>query len=204
MAARDWSPRREHLIAASLTGAVVVVVGYASGIGVRTTIPAGAEAEVRAAAPAVPGEPAVPLPAGAPPPVGPVPSLPAASVGVPDVALPMPPMPSMPEVPAIPAPVPPVTEVPSTGPLPPNPSPPGVPPPPGLPMPPVPDCQPGVVQPVLDLAGGLPLVGDLGVTGPSGLLGTLLGYCAPAGPAPAPAPEHPGGHGETTARPAGS
>ncbi|MFD9887996.1 hypothetical protein ACFWY9_01540 [Amycolatopsis sp. NPDC059027] len=188
-------PRREHLIAASLTGAVVVVVGYASGIGLR---PGSAAATPPLAdgghpvAPASPTEP--PLPSGGPPTGVPISPLPAVPV-LPPVEQ-QPPSPTMPggiEVRPSPAPpsatdpVSPSPSVPPTTPIPP-------PPPPGSD---VPSCQPGVPQQVLDVVGGLPVLGavttGLGVTGSNGLGAVLLGYCkAPDGSlelAMIPAPE---------------
>lgn len=74
---------RDKLIAALLVGAVVVVIGYASGLGVRQGgTPAAAAQQPPAAAPA----PATPLPAVPPPPppaaaaVGPVNSAPPPAV----------------------------------------------------------------------------------------------------------------------------
>ncbi|WP_410638914.1 hypothetical protein [Amycolatopsis sp. lyj-346] len=192
--------RRDHVIAASLAGAVVVVVGYASGIGLRPGTAAATPPVV-----ADGGHPATPHPPGAqPPPAGRLPTggpaspLPAVPVGdLPSV--PMPPMPGDTGV-VVPVPDP---GSPGAG-TPPPPSPPGsappVPPPPGTA---VPACQPGVPQQVLDTVGGLPLLGavtaGLGVTGPSGVGALVLGYClTPDGglePAmvPAPAPTVPSG-----------
>jgi hypothetical protein len=194
--------RRDHVIAASLAGAVVVVVGYASGIGLRpgtaaATPPVVADGGHPAAAPETPG--AQPLPAGQPPAGGPVSPLPAVPVG----DLPPDPMPSMPgDVGATPAPDP---GSPGAGTTPPpsepEPTTP-VPPPPGTD---VPACQPGVPQQVLDTVGGLPLLGavttGLGVTGPAGVGALVLGYCRTADgeltpamvPAAPAAPTVPGG-----------
>jgi hypothetical protein len=162
---------RDHVIAASLAGAVVVVVGYASGIGLRpgsvaATPPPQAEQGSQQSAP--PAEP----PSGLPPSdVQPVP-LPAAPVAAPQPVLPALPPETMPgDISAQPVPS---TESPT--PTPPATTPPL--PPPGTD---VPACQPGVTQQVLDTVGGLPLLGavtsGLGVTGPDGLTAAVLGYC---------------------------
>lgn len=167
---------RDHLIAASLAGAVVVVVGYASGIGLRP-------GSTAAAAPPVVtdggphGAPATenPVPPGEPPANVPAAPLPAAPIAGAPIALPpdssMPPMPGGVDVepaPVTETPPPPGTTVPP-------------PPPPGTELP---ACQPGVAQQVLDTVGGLPLLGSvttgLGVTGPDGLGATVLGYCRTA------------------------
>jgi len=183
-ASRGRSLRREHVVAACLTGAVVVVIGYASGVGLKTT-PAGADTSVTAdgGQPSAPQAPPTqqPTPSGQPPPS--------------DAVQPMPPMPgpAAPPVEALPGTVtnvPPVEQLPpGSDPVVPDPStPPGAPVPPGTP--PVPGCQPGLVQPVVDAVTGLPLVGDvttgLGLTGPGGVLAALLGSCpAQAGQSPA-------------------
>lgn len=175
--------RRDHVIAASLAGAVVIVVGYASGIGLRpggtadaATPPVVADGG-HPATPATPGT--QPLPAGQPPSdVPPVP-LPAVPVGD-QPAQTVPSIPSMPSMPGgvgvVPTPEPEPTEPGSPDPTPT--SPPSTPPPPGTDVPP---CQPGVPQQVLDTVGGLPLLGavttGLGVTGPSGVGALVLGYC---------------------------
>jgi hypothetical protein len=171
------------VIAAALTGAVVIVVGYASGLGLNTTS-AGADGSVSADG----GQPATvqqpqpdqqPLPSGDPPP--------------PNAVRPMPPVPAGTTPPAdVPATVPPVNDPgsatppvdqqpPVTDPTQPAPtSPPGA-PPPGTP--PV-ACQPGIVGPLLDTVTGLPLVGGLttglGLTGPSGVLAAVVGSCPAA------------------------
>ncbi|MEV6828673.1 hypothetical protein [Amycolatopsis sp. NPDC051102] len=174
--------RRDHVIAASLAGAVVVVVGYASGIGLRpggaadaATPPVVADGG-HPAAPETPG--GQPLPSGLPPSgVPPVP-LPALPVGD-QPATAMPPMPG--DVGVQPPPEPPSPE--PTLPLPPPPTS-TTPPAPAPPGPGVPECRPGVPQQVLDTVGGLPLLGSLttglGVTGPDGLGALVLGYCRTA------------------------
>jgi hypothetical protein len=189
VALRGMVPRRDQLIAASLTGAVVIVVGYASGLGLKPGTAAGSPPVL--AQPAPPGA-TTPLPEGEPPAPVPIPSLPAAPVT--DIPAPvLPPMPGgggvelpPPALPPEPVPTEPLPEPPpATPPL----------PPPGTELP---ACQPGVAQQVLDTVAALPLLGGvtggLGVTGPDGLGATLLGYCrAPDGtvlletvPAPAP------------------
>ncbi len=175
MALRGIAVRRDHLIAASLTGAVVIVVGYASGLGLKP----GAAAETPPVVAQPAPTPATSVPPGKPPSPVPVPSLPAVPVA--DVPAPAAPpalgggvevQPSTPSsedpVPTHPHPVPTPT-------LPP--------PPPGEELP---DCRPGAVQQVLDIVAALPLLGGvtggLGVTGPDGLGATILGYCrAPDG-----------------------
>jgi hypothetical protein len=169
--------RRDHVIAASLAGAVVIVVGYASGIGLRpggaadaATPPVVADGGHQAT-PETPG--AQPLPPGGPPSVVPAVPLPAVPAG----DQPAPSMPSMPTDGVV-APVPDPGSPPDTSPTaPPSTTPPPV-PPPGTD---VPACQPGVPQQVLDTVGGLPLLGavttGLGVTGPNGVGALVLGYC---------------------------
>ncbi|MGK3207177.1 hypothetical protein [Amycolatopsis sp. MEPSY49] len=168
--------RRDHVIAASLAGAVVVVVGYASGIGLRpggaadaATPPAVADGG-HSAAPETPG--AQPVPSALPPSDVPVSPLPAVPVGD-RPAEPMPPIPGGVDVTPAPAPDP---ELPAPT-SPPEPAP----PPPGTE---VPACQPGAAQQVLDTVGALPLLGavttGLGVTGPDGLGALVLGYCRTA------------------------
>ncbi|MGW3966137.1 hypothetical protein ACWED2_40385 [Amycolatopsis sp. NPDC005003] len=189
--------RRDHVIAASLAGAVVVVVGYASGIGLRPGTAAATPPVVADGGhPAAPETPAPQtVPAGLPPAGGPVSPLPALPVGDQPGA----PMPSMPGDTG-------VAPVPDPGPLDPGPSPAPSPPEPTTPAPPppgtdVPACQPGVPQQVLDTVGGLPLLGavttGLGVTGPGGVGALVLGYCrTPDGglePAMVPAPAVPSG-----------
>ncbi|MGW4065194.1 hypothetical protein ACWEGE_43380 [Amycolatopsis sp. NPDC004747] len=171
--------RRDHVIAASLAGAVVVVVGYASGIGLRPGTAAATPPVVadggHPTSPVTPGP--QPLPAGQPPTGGPASPLPAVPVG----DRPADPMPSMPGDTGV-APVPdPGSPDPGTPPPPPPSSPEPTtpaPPPPGTD---VPACQPGVPQQVLDTLGGLPLLGavttGLGVTGPAGAGALVLGYC---------------------------
>jgi hypothetical protein len=167
--------RRDHVIAASLAGAVVIVVGYASGIGLRpggtadaATPPVVADGG-HPATPATPGT--QPLPPGLPPSDVPPAPLPAVPVGDQPVQT----MPSMPgDIGVVPTPEPQPTEPGSPEPTPP----PSTPPPPGTDVPP---CQPGVTQQVLDTVGGLPLLGSvttgLGVTGPGGVGALVLGYC---------------------------
>jgi len=175
--------RRDHVIAASLAGAVVIVVGYASGIGLRPgTAAATPPAVADGGHPAAPETPAAqPLPAGRLPTGGPASPLPALPVGD-QPAVPMPPLPPMPSMPGdigvVPVPDPgsldPGTPPPPSSPEPTTP----VPPPPGTDLP---ACQPGVPQQVLDTVGGLPLLGavttGLGVTGPAGIGAQVLGYC---------------------------
>ncbi|MFE3176497.1 hypothetical protein ACFXPA_29915 [Amycolatopsis sp. NPDC059090] len=192
--------RRDQVVAACLAGAVVVVVGYASGIGLKTTA---------ASSPVAPDQP----PAQAAP--APQPVLPNGELPPPGAVQPMPPMPGggIPPVDA-PPPAEPVADVPS-GEIPPPtgdilqptgdpmpPAPPETPPqtPTGTPPPTeTPTCQPSAVQPVLDTVSGLPLVGGLttglAVTGPDGLLSTIIGSCpaAPAQPAAPPAIPSSGG-----------
>ncbi|WP_206785578.1 hypothetical protein [Amycolatopsis sp. MtRt-6] len=170
--------RRDHVIAASLAGAVVIVVGYASGIGLR---PGSAAATPPVVAdgghPVTPQTPAPqPIPTGRLPTGGPASPLPALPVG--DV--PAAPMPPMPGDGGVVAPVP-DPGAPGPGSPPPSSPPPSAPPTPPPPGTDVPACQPGVPQQVLDTVGGLPLLGavttGLGVTGPDGAGALVLGYC---------------------------
>ncbi|SFW85508.1 hypothetical protein [Amycolatopsis australiensis] len=196
---RGAALRRDHVIAAGLAGAVVIVVGYASGIGLR---PGGAADAATPPPVADGGHPATadtpgaaPLPSALPPSAVAVPPLPAVPVGdqpaaaMPSVpgdvaATPAPGVPGTPGTPVTPDPPPPEPPQPPTSTLPP-------PPPPGTA---VPACQPGAAQQVLGTVGGLPLLGavttGLGVTGPDGLGALVLGYCrtADAGLEPAMVP----------------
>jgi hypothetical protein len=167
--------RRDHVIAASLAGAVVIVVGYASGIGLRPGGTADAATPPVVADGGHPAAPATPVPQPLPPGLPPadVPAVPLPAIPVGDQ--PGQTMPSMPgDTGVVPTPEPPPTEPGSPEPTPP----PSTPPPPGTDVPP---CQPGVTQQVLDTVGGLPLLGSvttgLGVTGPSGVGALVLGYC---------------------------
>ncbi len=181
------APRRDHVIAASLAGAVVIVVGYASGIGLRpgtagepAALPPVADGGHQAT-PETPG--AQPVPPGLPPAGVPAAPLPAVPVGDQPVAA-IPSIPSMPSMPPMPGggavdPAPDPGSPPSSSPPPPTTTPPL--PPPGTD---VPACRPGVPQQVLDTVGGLPLLGavttGLGVTGPDGVGALVLGYCRTA------------------------
>ncbi|MBB1159853.1 MULTISPECIES: hypothetical protein [Amycolatopsis] len=188
-------PRRDQVVAACLAGAVVVVVGYASGIGLKTTAASGPAPSDQPPAQAAPAPQPV-LPNGELPPPGAVqPMPPVPGGGIPPVDAPPP---AAPVTDLPPGEVPPPTgdiPQPSGDPMPPAPpdtppqTPPETPPPTGTPT-----CRPGAVQPVLDTVSGLPLVGGLttglAVTGPDGLLATLIGSCpaVPGQPAGSPAP----------------
>lgn len=144
--------QRDKVIAACLTGAVVVVVGYASGIGLRTNAaaaPAPVQQPPAVAAPPVAGLPASPPPAGA------VPTQP------PPAALPLPqyPQPTMPSFPAPQPQEPPMEHPPGHGD--PDPSEPPEEPPAGE------KCEDGAVRTLLGML--LPPT--------EGLLDGLLGYC---------------------------
>ncbi|WP_410567324.1 hypothetical protein [Amycolatopsis sp. cmx-4-61] len=188
--------RRDHVIAASLAGAVVVVVGYASGIGLR---PGGAADAATPPAVADGGHPATaetpeapPIPSAQPPSDVPVLPLPAVPVGNQPGQSIQPP-PSMPGGGVVA--VPPQEPEPTSPPAPTTPTTPATPapPPPGADLP---ACEPGAAQQVLDTVGGLPLLGTvtsgLGVTGPNGLGALVLGYCRTSDggvePAMVPAP----------------
>lgn len=170
MALRAIVPRRDQLIAASLTGAVVIVVGYASGLGLKPGTAAENPPPV-IAQPAPSGQ--SPVPDGKPPPPASIPSLPA--VPVTDAPAPVAPPGPGGGVDASPS-APPPEPVPPTHP---HPEPPTTSPPP--PPEELPNCQSGAVQQVLDTVAALPLLGGvtagLGVTGADGLGATLLGYC---------------------------
>lgn len=179
--------RREHVVAASLVGAVVVVVGYASGFGVRPTIDAGGAARNGGDVPEA-VRPQAPVPD--PPPTSTVPAQPVANV--------------------IPNPVVPRSPAPTTEPAPPAqpqhphptvPAPPTTPTTPEQPPPP-PECAPGLVPVALDtllltlgratdslglpLIGALPPIGvpplpvDLPLPVANGPLDQLIGTCVPA------------------------
>jgi hypothetical protein len=190
------SLRREHVIAALLVGGVVVIVGFASGLGLHTnTTNAQAAAPGQSQSPVNPGMPVSPLPqALQPPPM----SMPGGDLSatqpvvvdqpVPGGAATAPAVPAAPITPAAPG-------IPVTQPTQPT-----------TPGPPTPSaCLPGAAQQVVDTANGvvagLPVVstltGTLGLTqSPDGsspgalntLLYTVTGYCAPAEPAAPAAP----------------
>lgn len=186
--------RREQVIAALLVTGVVVVVGYASGLGLRTTTSAGGPNQVVTGPtpteqPALPGTGELPQAVSPPGATMPVDSLPAAGSTEPVVALPVPTTPTLSPDPQVPVPTQP------TQPAPGQPTVPGQPTDPAAPG----ACLPGLAQNVADTANtvvsGLPVVstvtGTLGLTqspdGSSpGTLNTLLysvtGYCAPAAP----------------------
>lgn len=189
---------RDKVIAAALTGAVVVVVGYASGIGLRTDASAATTPPPPTQA-APPAAPAGELPSAVPPPAAPEGYLPAQ---VPPAAPPgNQPPPGTP--PTIPPHLPPGTD----------PHPPGhdpSDPPSEPPSEPGDECEDGAVRALVDMllpADTLPLTGlngplstDSVQNGPfspaaddeQGVLGdtldTLIGYCDPA----EPEPEEPG------------
>jgi hypothetical protein len=186
MALRGIALRRDHVVAASLAAAVVVVVGYASGLGLRPGIVASAGSPPPSAAgpaPSVPGGDQ-PAPPGGLPSVGAIPPLPAQPVGgSPSDVTPA-------DLPAnMPGNV--VAQPTATPPPDPGSPAPGEPAPPGSTTPPVPPpgtelpaCTPGLPQQALDTVGGLPLVGGvtigLGLSGPGGLGALVLGYCRAA------------------------
>ncbi|KAA9166844.1 hypothetical protein FPZ12_001210 [Amycolatopsis acidicola] len=185
-----FSVRREHLVAALLVGGVVVIVGFASGLGLRTTTTNAQAADTPATA-----SPGTAVPDG---------QLPQASV--PQMTMPGNQLPA--DIP-VPSDYPttgddsgtvPVVQVPPTDPgstTPVSPTEPGTPAPPTTPTNPgqPATCLPGVAQQVADTAntvvGALPVVstltGTLGLTQSAdgtnpGALNTLLysvtGYCA--------------------------
>lgn len=175
------SLRREHLIAACLTGAVVVIVGYASGLGLKPGVASTPSVVAGGNPPAGPGTQQS-LPSDIPP-VSTVPPIPPMA-GMPNAV----PVSSMPgDVGGVTAQTQPPADSTSPGSTDPT-TPTGPPvastPPPPPPGTPLPQCQPGLVQPVLDGVSGLPLVGGLatglGVSGPNGLLASILGYCQAA------------------------
>ncbi|WP_130348394.1 hypothetical protein [Herbihabitans rhizosphaerae] len=192
--------RREHIVAATLVGAVVVVLGFASGIGVRQSQASGTQPPQQAAPGNTPGnEPPLPQAPPEAPPQIPLPG--EQPLPVVPIALPPQTVPIVTPVPTVPPSVP----EPSPGPPHNHPSPPPgspTPPPPG--PPPTPPCQPGWVPVWLDTATGtvqqLPLLGGLAggllsvlplpsATDPSALppgtpLDQLLLTCEPAPPAP--------------------
>ena len=177
MPVRGLALRRDHVIAASLAGAVVVIVGYASGLGLRPGTTAAAATPPVAdgrqyVMPATPDQQS--LPSG-PLPSGTVPPLPAVPVDTGEAVAAQPSSPSISDAQP--------TEAPPSIPATTSTTPPGTPapPPPGTT---VPACRPGVTQQVLDAVGGLPVLGQvttgLGVTGPDGVGATILGYCTAA------------------------
>jgi hypothetical protein len=157
--------KRETFVAASLVGAVVVVIGYASGFGVRP---------IFGAQPPPGGGRAI---ATNPPPVTTLP--PASSTSVPAPAVAPNPAPRQ-VVPRAPAPAPPA----APQPVHPQPSAPITPTTPSTP--PTPECQPGLLGPLLSTLGqvtdvlgvplALPLTTALPVAGP---LDPILAVCPP-------------------------
>lgn len=112
---RRFVPRRDHLVAASLVGAVVVVVGFASGMGIRqhnvgtSTLPArsGTPGQTDEYQVAIPGEEAPPGlngPGPVIPAIGPVGFGVPIPGGQPAGAPPVEPVPGLPEAPGQPAP----------------------------------------------------------------------------------------------------
>lgn len=162
--------RREHVVAASLVGTVVVVVGYASGLGLRPVICTDApttDAEVAA--------PRSPATAEQPAPATTAPVQPAANPGARRVVR------QGPAAVPPPLPAPPPT---SDQPQPPHPHPPT---PPGMSPPPTPPCAPGLVPDALDT-----LLQTLGrATDALGLLAAPAVAPLPVadGATPVPAPE---------------
>ncbi|GAA5160696.1 MULTISPECIES: hypothetical protein [Amycolatopsis] len=197
------SLRREQVVAALLVTGVVVVVGYASGLGLHTTTTATAPAQAGTAQPGA--DAAMPpaaagLPQAVAPPGMTMPDnvLPAAGAVSPVLDQPVPAGPAPDgSMPSSPVQVP-VAPAPPGQPTPP--SQPGAPGSPGTPPAAPAVCLPGAAQTVVDNANtvvsGLPVVssltGALGLTqSPDGtspgalntLLYTVTGYCDPAGTA---------------------
>ncbi|GHE83875.1 hypothetical protein GCM10017786_13920 [Amycolatopsis deserti] len=174
-----------------LVTGVVVVVGYASGLGLSTSAPAANSAG--------PAQTQSPAPHPQTPVTGDLPQAQVPDLTLPGTDLTAPPADPVADVPGSDSVVPVLPVVPGT----PAPAP-GTPVvPPATPGAPVPVCLPGLAQNVVDTANtvvtGLPLVGDLtGTAGLTqspdgtdpGLLNTLLygvtGYCAPPPGEPAP------------------
>lgn len=172
--------RRDAAVAAALAGAVVVIVGYAAGLGIKSSEAVAAQPPVAPSAPAAPVPEQAPE-AGAPP---------AAPAPVP--VAPMPPMAPMPVAP-------PVSPVPSAPSHPANPAQPSSPagpdsphsphPPEPTPDDPAPSCAPGVlegvpvVEPVTEAAttflsailGAVPVVDELAGGLIDCTVGTLVG-----------------------------
>ena len=168
--------RREHVVAACLVGTVVVVVGFASGLGLRAPTSAATEA-----APQPAGAPRNPTVAQPPPGTAPInyvgtPS--GGGTGAPPILGPLPDTPPVPTTSTF--------DTPTTTPA--------VPPPPDKstsPPQPSPSCQPGLLSTVLDqvttVVNAVPAVGSL----LNGLTAPLLGGC-PATTTPTPTPTGPG------------
>lgn len=163
--ARRGIVRREHVVAASLVGAVVVVVGFASGLGTHRTTenhnPAAPRTEAAAqppltTAPSTPDQ--IPANPGANPPQRAVAPRPQ------------------------PQPLPPSQPHTSTPPPSSTTSPPPTTPPPSTTTPPPqtdPPCQPGLLGDLPILPGALPVVGGLPILGGlvGGLVGPVLAQC---------------------------
>ncbi|HEY2062667.1 MAG TPA: hypothetical protein VGH57_30145 [Amycolatopsis sp.] len=190
MALRGIALRRDHVVAASLAAAVVVVVGYASGLGLRPGSVANAGSPPPTADGPAPSAPAgdQPAPPGGLPSVAAIPPLPAQPVGgAPSDVTPVDMPANMPgDVVAQPTPTPPSDP---GFPAPSEPAPPGTTTPPVLPPgTDLPACTPGLPQQALDAVSGLPLVGGvtigLGLSGPDGLGALVLGYCRAADGSP--------------------
>lgn len=127
--------RREAAVTAALAGGVLVIVGYASGIGLRPAT------EIAAALPEQPAASAPVVPAPTPSPTAPTPiAPPPAAVPVP-ASLPV--APTHPTVPMHPSPSPPAAPPASAAPI---------------PSPAATDCPPGLVP---SLVGALPVVGTV-------------------------------------------
>jgi hypothetical protein len=181
--------RREQVIAGLLVGGVVVIVGYASGLGLRTTT-TPAQAASPGQAQSVPNAgtplPGAQLPVAAPPPTISIPGDLGAAQPVESgvAAQPVTTVPSLPSVPGTGTTAPTNPTMPSSTPV------------PGAPS----TCLPGLAQNVADqgnaVIGGLPVVptltGSLGLTqSPDGsspgqlnmVLYSVTGYCASPEPA---------------------
>lgn len=190
---RGQGPLRDNVIAACLVGAVVVVIGYASGLGLRTDL--AAANTPAAAAPAQPGVPAV----APPPPLPPAGLLPPP--GAPVNAAP--PATAAPQITGS-QPYPPAT---SPGPQPPSSTPPHDQDPS---EPPPSECQESLLRTLLDmlgLSGVQPVVGSVAPDLPLGgqsddedlvddALDMVAGSCDPDESAP---DEEPTAPGESTA-----
>lgn len=188
---------RDKVIAAALTSAVVVVVGYASGIGLRTDATAATAPQPPALA-APPATPGGELPSAVPPPAAPEGYLPAQ---VPPAAPPA----DQPTPPGTPPTIPPHLP-PGTDPHPPGHDPSD--PPSEPPSEPGDECEDGAVRTLVDMLLPADALATAGLAAPTaglavddGMLGdtldTLIGYCDTAEPEPEPDDPHddPAGHG---------
>lgn len=161
--------QREHIVAACLVGSVVIVVGFASGLGIHATTTAPSRPDTRADSPE---HPAADLPVVAPP----------------EPTAPRPAHPPIDPIAVAPAPAEPVRTTPTDTPDPTHSHPAPTTPAPTTPPPSPPDCVPGTVPALLDTLTGAvtvlpldPLTGAVTALPLDAVIGGLTTALPPAG-----------------------